>query len=191
MNIVSQIIDKTSNLESGCFFPGYSGNISNCSEGYLLITSSGSNISKLSKKDFVFFRCSEQSFQLKRRGGGQEPSSESPLHIKTYQKTGPGFIVHSHPEYSVVISQKRDSLKLRSEGARDLIGKEIEIIPEITAGSIDLAEEVSNYLKNNEVALVRNHGLFVKSINIERACKLTELVERNAKQIYLESVIDS
>ncbi|OUJ18169.1 Ribulose-5-phosphate 4-epimerase/Fuculose-1-phosphate aldolase AraD [Methanonatronarchaeum thermophilum] len=190
MNKVGDIVKIVKCMGNNSFFPGYSGNISVYEDPLLLISSSGTDLKNITTSDFVFLECRLDSFQLKQRGGGLVPSSETPLHIKTYEKTGPGCILHSHPDYSVVLSEKIDEIEFRSEGALELIGNKIEVLPEFDAGSLELAEKVSDYLKKNEVALVRNHGLFVKTDSLERAVSLTETVERDARQYYLELVID-
>ncbi|UOY10199.1 class II aldolase/adducin family protein [Methanonatronarchaeum sp. AMET6-2] len=190
MKVLSKLIETPRRMDQSTFFPGLSGNISYFDGYLLLVTISGADMSNLSESDFVFLNCTENHFQLKQRGGGPDPSSESLLHINSYLKTGPGVILHSHPTYSVILSKKEVSLEMESEGARELVGERINVLSRAEAGSEKLAEKVSNRLKESGVALVENHGLFVKADSFKRARAITEEVERACKKNIVNSIID-
>jgi L-fuculose-phosphate aldolase len=152
----------------------HAGNISVRNKDKIYITKTGAMLGFLEEKDIV-----EVGFEPSEKD--KEASSELIVHREIYKKTDAKAIIHAHPVNMVALSFKIDRfIPIDSEGK--LFIKEVPIIEaEVPSASREVAEKVSNTLKDYNIVVVKTHGSFVKAENLEKALNLTSDLEYCAK----------
>ncbi len=168
---------------------GGSGNISIRDNDLVYITKSGIDLDKITEDNIVFLPLDLEEFQKKRRGEELTPSIETELHIKTYKKTNAESIIHTHPLFTNVITKKLNEIEFGKEKSKIIGNKKINVLENKPPGSTDLADSVSNELKDKKATIVREHGLFVRAKTLDRANKTTKLIEKECKLVYLNNLL--
>lgn len=167
------------------FSPGISGNISARANDNIIITSSGSANGYLTESDLTLI-----DFGGNVTGGNPKPSSEKLLHIEYYrQRSDVNCIFHFHSPYLTAYA---------SAG----IALDQEILPEIIycfghiplaeyamPGSDELVRKTSEYFKDYDVILMKNHGVIVAGNNVKNAYLKLELAESYAKTIICAKIL--
>jgi autoinducer 2 (AI-2) kinase len=110
------------------------------------------------------------------------PSSEWPFHIQTLvKKPAANAVIHAHAPYATILANTGiPFLPISSEAA--FFG-ELQRIPFTMPGSDELAELVSDALKNETAVLMENHGIVVTGTSLRRACDTVQIIERTAEVI--------
>jgi sugar (pentulose or hexulose) kinase/phosphoglycerate dehydrogenase-like enzyme/ribulose-5-phosphate 4-epimerase/fuculose-1-phosphate aldolase len=110
------------------------------------------------------------------------PSSEWPFHTQTLVKKPRAMaVIHAHAPYATILANTGlPFLPVSSEAA--FFG-EIERIPFTMPGTGELAELVSDALKEESVVLMENHGIVVTGTSLRRACDTVQIIERTAEVI--------
>jgi len=118
----------------------------------------------------------------KRDPSAPSPSSEWPFHTQTLiKKPKANAVIHAHAPYATMLANTGiPFLPISSEAA--FFG-EIERIPFTMPGTSDLAELVSEALKDESVVLMENHGIVVTGSSLRRACDTVQIIERTAEVI--------
>ncbi len=105
-------------------------------------------------------------------------STEFVVHRAIYQATAGLAIVHTHPPYAVTLSLVADEIvPVDTEGSY-LLHKMPVVAAELTAGSTEVAELVSRWLKEYDLVMLRGHGPFAIGHLLEEAYQLTSVLEK-------------
>jgi L-fuculose-phosphate aldolase len=113
-----------------------------------------------------------------------EASSEAAVHQLIYQLTRHEAVLHTHPPFANAVALAFGSIPVVYNEARAALKKETDVV---TIDSTALEEggedptAVDKGLVNSEVLMIRGHGLFVASREIDTCLYLSTVVEMNAK----------
>lgn len=155
------------------------------SDVFILISPSGVSLRDVTL-DNVIVTDSEGN---KLEGNGV-PSSELHMHLEIYRKRDDiGAIVHTHSPYATGFSFTDNKIP-RFEGFGEIKAPYIAEISYATPGSVELVESASNGLINEDVLLLRNHGVVAVGLDIDEATLLAEFVESSAKTGFVIQLLE-
>ena len=118
------------------------------------------------------------------------PSSEIYLHLALYkEKDDIGAIVHTHSPFATGFAFSNKRIK-RLEGFGEIISPYLAEIDYEKPGSNELAVKSAEALKNEDVLILKNHGVISTGKNIEEACSLAEFVEDIAKTQFISHTLN-
>ena len=118
--------------------------------------------------------------------GTRKPSSELKMHLCLY-KANPRALaaVHTHPPFSTAFAAANlgfDKMLLAEEG---LYLGHVQVAPYASPGSMELAESILPYCRNNNAVLLANHGAVTWGRDVVQAWHRTQALEQYCKQRYL------
>ncbi len=157
---------------------GTDGNISvRTSRNTVLITASGVHKGFIKTEQIIEIdmKCSVVAGDLK-------PSSESFLHIETYNNIPSCMaIIHAHAPWSIAASLEEDTidLSIMAEG-RLLFGK-VEVVPLASPGTKKLAQLSSAAATRSQIHILKAHGVVAWGKDLMEAYCLVEALEQNIK----------
>lgn len=158
------------------------GNVSERTEGGILITGSNISLREVQPNDLVL--CSLQNKVIDARPK-LHPSKEIKFHLGIY-KIRPSIkcIIHVHPCYSVLCSLIYKELPLYTQSAKlKLI--HVPVIPADKPGSMELAKKVVTTVKEQPdkitAFLMEGHGTITIGNSMEEALNQAELLEDSCK----------
>ena len=190
---VSRKITEVSNYlyEKG-LVPGKSGNVSfrfveNGSEK-VAITPSGVSLKYVNEKNIVIVDMDGKKL-IDDSKNQYNPSSEIFMHINVYRKNGKvNGIVHTHSPVATGFAFAEEKIK-RLEGFGTIKTPSIPFVEYSTPGTMELAENVSKALENEDVVLLKRHGIVACGENLDDASLLVEFVEETAKIQFVSSLL--
>ncbi len=156
---------------------GSGGNISVRDGDRIVITRSGASLGFLEGDDLVILDLDGNIIK------GDKPSSETRLHLFLYKNLDISAVVHAHPIYSLLFFSKgKPFIPLGNEGKIVLSGFKavFDKGPNITN-----FEGVLEALRSCPVTFVVNHGSVAVGGSLEEAFTLTDLLEMEAKVLFL------
>jgi len=162
---------------------GTGGNLSifNRKEGLIAISPSGVDYLEMKMEDIVLIDINGQIIE-----GDRKPSSESNFHTKLYQKRGDiHAITHTHSVYATTIA----CLNWEIPAVHYLVafsGNKVPLVPYATFGTMKLAENICNTMKDFNAALLANHGLITIGVDLPSSFYIAEEIELVA-QIYYQA----
>jgi len=109
-------------------------------------------------------------------GGGQEPSSETPMHLAIYETTRAGAVVHTHSPEVVALSAVCDELPAIHYAIVGL-GGPIRVARYTRFGSADLAQAAVAALDGRRAAILGNHGAICYGATLAEAYDRALLLE--------------
>ena len=104
------------------------------------------------------------------------PSSELPLHLQIYTRTGAKAVVHTHAPASTALSCVLEEVPA-SHYYTAMFGGPVRVAPYATFGSDELAENVAAALDGRRAALMGNHGAVVVADTLPAALSLAGYLE--------------
>lgn len=176
-----KIIDFMKRLCVSNLTTSLGGNISfKISDNRILITPSSIDKAELKEDEIVELDMDGNIVE-----GGNKPSMEFMMHLAVYQKR-PDIkaIIHAHPHYSTLFSSADISINLNftAEACKNI--KSIGMADYKMMGTKELAEEVANKAKENNVVLMQNHGVLTVGNDLLEAFYRMEVLEQAAKMTY-------
>lgn len=157
------------------------GNIScRTGEGKIVITPSGIDKAGLTKDDLVVL--DQQGNVI---GGKNKPSMEYMMHVAVYnEREDINAVIHAHPHYSTIFSASDIDIDLNytAEACKNI--RHVGIAQYKMMGTIELAEEVANKIKENNVVLMKNHGVLTVGRDLLEAFYRMEVLEQAARMTY-------
>lgn len=172
MNFIKSQIIKTAKLcfEEG-FVNGSAGNISYTYKNDMFITTTGSCFGDLKEQDII-----KMPIDAKER---RKASSEFFVHQSIVKHTHKKAILHTHPKYTVLASYVFDEIvPIDSEGKTYF--EKIPILElKNPSASKELEEGLSNALIENDIVIIKTHGVFAACDNLIRAYTYTGALEHS------------
>lgn len=164
--------------------PGKSGNISARSNDIVAITPSGVSLGYIKVEDIVLV-----DMEGKLVAGSAKPSSELQLHLDVYQKRDDvKGIVHTHSSYATGFALAGKRIE-RLEGFGECQKPLLKMVNYAMPGTRELAKLVADGLSDEDVVILKNHGLVATGENLFEAALLAEFVEETAKTQFISRVL--
>jgi len=184
--IKKEVVEAYRYLFENKFMIALDGNISvRIEKDKILITPKGKQKINLSEKDLVVI-----DFNGKKISGEVQPSGEWRLHSVIYQnRRDINAVVHTHPVYSTVISICGFNITKPLLPETLLYFQGIAQIEYATFYTEELAKMIKKYLSNNDVFILRNHGLVTIAEDLQSAVIKTEKFEHLAKIFCLTKIL--
>ena len=118
-----------------------------------------------------------------------KPSSEINLHLSIYkEKKNVNGIVHTHSPYATGFAFSNKKIK-RLEGFGKIKKPYLEDLDYETPGSEKLAENAAKAL-NEDVLILKKHGVLATGNNVREACLLAEFIEDIAKTQFISNMLN-
>jgi ribulose-5-phosphate 4-epimerase/fuculose-1-phosphate aldolase len=176
----SELIAACRHLSSRGLSPGGSGNVSVRAGDDILITPTGSSLSRVVEADLVRIDLAGTVLF------GGKPSKEWPLHLAMYrQRPDSGAVVHLHSPYSTALA-----CLTPDENGRALLAPltpyavlrlgDLPVAPYAKPGTVELARGVESLANASAAILLANHGSVVAAESLRGAVDLTEELEAAA-----------
>ncbi|RBQ22825.1 L-fuculose phosphate aldolase [Candidatus Methanobinarius endosymbioticus] len=118
------------------------------------------------------------------------PSSEVYLHLAIYKEKGDiGGIVHTHSPFATGFSFSDKRIK-RLEGFGKITSLYLADIEYEKPGSIELANKSAKALNNEDVLILKKHGVISTANTVKEASSLVEFVEDIAKTQFISHTLN-
>ena len=154
---------------------GRSGNISKRAGDKILMTAHESYLGFLDEDDILVMN--EEGSIVE---GDKESTAEKPLHLSIYQQFPQKHVViHAHPPYTVHYFYHYESLTPITLEERVYLGK-VSAITQKTPTITDL-ESIHQALENNDIVVIKDHGVVAIGKDFKYTFSLVELLETNAR----------
>jgi L-fuculose-phosphate aldolase len=164
--------------------PGKSGNISVFSNDIVAITPSGVSLGYVKEEEISMVDLDGNLL-----AGGENPSSELSLHLEVYKNRDDiRGIVHTHSSYATGFALSGKMIE-RLEGFGEIKKPFLKMVDYASPGTLQLANIVAQGLKEEEVVILKNHGIIAVGKNLFEAGLLAEFVEETAKTQFVARVL--
>ena len=157
---------------------GYTGNLSRLWGNKLFITRTGSNILNLTNEDIIAIPFQDYSILEERA------SSEREIHKRVLKETKKKAVVHLHTVYTIKLSFLTDSIFPIDNEGKVILGKVPILSVEKASASEELAEKLSEALKNKSIVVVKSHGVFAVDENLIEAYEKVAILENSCKILW-------
>lgn len=170
--LAQQIIDTCLEMNALGLNQGTSGNVSARYQEGMLITPSGIPYSKLTP-DMIVYVDENGVYEA-----GKVPSSEWHFHLACYlARPELNAVVHNHAVNSTAVSILNVAIPALHYMVA-VTGKEhVPCIPYATFGTQDLADYVTEGMRQSKAILMQHHGMIAMEVNLEKALWLANEVE--------------
>jgi L-fuculose-phosphate aldolase len=122
--------------------------------------------------------------------GDGKPSSELYMHLEIYKtREDVQGIVHTHSPYATGFSFTDKKIP-RLEGFGKIRTPYINVIDYAPPGSDKLVELATEGVKNEDILILKDHGVLSVGLNIEKAAILAEFTEKCAKTGFISLLLN-
>lgn len=117
------------------------------------------------------------------------PSSEINMHLEIYKKREDvKAIVHTHSPYATGFAFSNKKIK-RLEGFGKIEKEYLNELEYFKPGSDELAKNAAIAIENEDVLILKNHGVIAVGENLEEASSLARFVEDTAKTQFITHML--
>ncbi len=141
----------------------------------VLITRRGSMLGRLTESDIIETALEHDDSEI------ALASTEIVVHRAIYAKTDALAVVHAHPVHTIMRSLIEDEIVPIDSEASYLLHKVPVFSLPLTAGSAEVAEAVSEGLKEYKCVMLRGHGPFAIGTVLEEAFQWVSTLEQACK----------
>lgn len=189
--VVKNMVETSHELYSKGLVPGKSGNISVKFEKnglkIVAVTPSGSSFKTLKESDIVLVDLDGNVVSETKH----VPTSEMEMHLNIYKlRKDVGAVVHTHSPITTGFAFSNEKIK-RFEGFGPIEDEFLQTVEYHPPGSSDLAMAVSEGLLDQDVVVLKNHGMVTVGKNLDEATLLAEFVEDSAKIQFIKKMLMS
>ena len=183
---VGDIVNVSKEIYNKSLVSGKAGNISVRFAGDVVgITPTLKSLSNLNDEDIVLV---DFDGNVLTKG---VPSSEVEMHLEIYKKRSDvNAIVHTHSPYATGFAFSNKKLK-RMEGFGEIENPYIKECPYKKPGSRELALSASEALENDDVLILKRHGVICIGDSLSEAKLLAIFIEETAKTQFVENMLNS
>lgn len=164
---------------------GTAGNVSARAGDQVVITPSGRPYETLRPAELCVVTLDGEPVDLPMR-----PSSELPMHLAAYRRTGAGAVVHTHSMFGTAVANVHDELPA-IHYTIGFLGGPVRVAPYATFGTEELAEGLGAALDGRHGALLRNHGALTVGDDLDQAYERARLLEWLAELYYRSTQLGS
>lgn len=119
----------------------------------------------------------------------KKPTSELLMHLNIYKtRDDIGAVVHTHSPIATGFAFAGEKIE-RIEGFGPILDQYIPFVDYYQPGTVELAEAVSKGLKNQDIVVLKGHGVVATGKNLDEAALLAEFIEESAKIQFVKRVI--
>lgn len=182
---IHEIISVGNEIYDKGLVSGKAGNISARFGNVVAITPTLKSLSNLSEEDIVLV---DMEGNVLTKG---KPSSEINMHLEIYKKRSDvTAIVHTHSPYATGFAFSDKNL-IRLEGFGAIKTQYLQSIEYEKPGSDELAKSASEGIGDDDVLVLKNHGVICVSDNLKEAMLLAVFVEETAKTQFITLMLNS
>ena len=182
---VKRLIKTCNDLYENKFVSGKSGNVSIRLDDYIAITPTLMSLGDLKEEDIVLVDMKGNCLT------SGEPSSEVGMHLAIYEKRDDvNAIVHIHSPYVTGFAFSDKKIK-RLEGFGQINQQYLSSIEYERPGSEELALKASEGIKDEDVLILKNHGMICVGNNLKEAQSLAMFIEESAKTQFVSIMLNS
>ena len=187
--IVKSVVEMSTYVFERGLVSGKAGNVSARFKGengdIVAITPTLKSLADLKEEDIVLVN---EKGDVLTKG---KPSSEVHMHLAIYREKPDVYgIAHTHSPYATGFAFSNKKIK-RLEGFGAIKSEYIKDIEYFKPGSKELADAASEALKNEDVIVLKNHGVIATGETVKEAATLVEFVEEIAKTQFVTHVLNS
>lgn len=157
-----------------------SGNISiyDPETGYMAITPSGIPYAETRPEDIVIM-----TLEGKIIDGDRKPSSENQLHAAVYRvRDDARAVVHTHSTFATVLGIAGKKVEAVHFLLPNVMGRgDVPLLPYVTYGTKELADEVKKAMAETPAVLLQNHGMVASGTSLADAYTRASAVETTAE----------
>ena len=186
---IAEIIEVSTEIYEKGLVSGKSGNISARFKGengdLIAITPTLKSLSELIEEDIVLV---DIDGNILTKG---KPSSEVNMHLEIYKRRPDvNAIVHTHSPYATGFAHSSKKIK-RYEGFGAIKKPFLSQIEYYKPGTPELAKNASEGIGNDDVLVLKNHGVVCVSDCLKEAGLLAVFVEETAKTQFVTYMLNS
>lgn len=182
---INEVIDVANEIYNKGLVSGKAGNISVRLGDSVAITPTLKSLSNLNEEDIVLV---DMDGNILTKG---KPSSEVNMHLEIYKKRPDvTAIVHTHSPYATGFAFSNKKLK-RLEGFGAIKTPYISDIEYEKPGTDELAKSASEGIGQEDVLILKNHGVICVSDSLKEAMLLAVFVEETAKTQFITYMLNS
>jgi L-fuculose-phosphate aldolase len=187
--LVKSVVDVSKYVFERNLVSGKAGNVSgrfqNNEIDVIAITPTLKSLNRLKEEDIVLVDLNGKNLT---KG---KPSSELFMHLRIYKERNDiNGIVHTHSPYATGFSFSNKKIR-RLEGFGKIKTKHLKEIPYRLPGSEELAKQVISTIGQDDVLILKNHGVLTTGKTIEEAGDLAEFVEEIAKTQFVSNTLNN
>ena len=120
-----------------------------------------------------------------------KPAAGVGMHLEIYKKRDDvNAIVHTHSTYATGFAFSNKNLK-RLEGFGEIKNPYVASIEYAKPGTVELAKNAGEDIKNEDVLILKNHGVICVSDDLNEAKLLAVFVEESAKTQFVTYMLNS
>jgi L-fuculose-phosphate aldolase len=188
-NLVESAIDASNYIFERKLVSGKAGNVSarfkDSEMDIIAITPTGVSLAEVNPKNMVMV---DLHGNLLSKG---QPSSEVFLHLEIYKKKPETMgIVHTHSPYATGFSFSNKKIK-RLEGFGKINKPYLEVVEYKKPGSNELAHTTAEKIIQEDVVILKNHGVVATGVDVKEAAALAEFTEEIAKTQFISHMLNS
>ena len=182
---VSKLIEVCNKLYDRELASGKSGNVSIRLGNYIAITPTLKSMNDLNEDDIVLV---DMKSNVLTKG---KPSSEVGMHLAIYKKRSDvNAIIHTHSPYTTGFAFSDKKIK-RLEGFGEINNPYVASIEYEKPGSDELALNASEAIKNEDVLVLKNHGVICVGKDLNETESLAIFIEESAKTQFVSYMLNS
>lgn len=182
---VSKLIEVCNKLYDRELASGKSGNVSIRLGNYIAITPTLKAMNDLNEDDIVLV---DMKSNVLTKG---KPSSEVGMHLAIYKKRSDvNAIIHTHSPYTTGFAFSDKKIK-RLEGFCEINNPYVASIEYEKPGSDELALNASEAIKNEDVLVLKNHGVICVGKDLNETESLAIFIEESAKTQFVSYMLNS
>ncbi len=119
--------------------------------------------------------------------GRHKPSIETTMHLMIYRsRSDVHAIIHTHNPLPVIAEELGLLKELEHSEEVILLGRGIGTVPKLKPGSTELATYVAKLSRDNDVIVLRGHGIVSLGTNLYEALDRIEVLEHIALKIIVK-----
>jgi L-fuculose-phosphate aldolase len=182
---VAEIISVSNEIYNKGLVSGKAGNISARFGDVVAITPTLKSLSNLNEEDIVLVN---MEGEVLTKG---KPSSEVNMHLEIYKKRSDvNAIIHTHAPYTTGFAFSDKKIK-RLEGFGQIKKPYIASIEYEKPGTEELALSASDGIKEEDVLILKNHGVICVGENLKECESLAVFIEESAKTQFISLMLNS
>ena len=187
-NQAKEIVDISNHLYKRGLSSGTTGNVSSrlktVDKDIIAITPTLKSLCCLKEEDVVLV---DIDGNILTKGN---PSSEFYLHLAIYKnREDVNGIVHTHSPFATGFAYSEKKIKTHPRLGK-VSGRFIKELDYIPPGSAKLAESVYDALGEDNVIILKDHGIIAVGNDLENASELSEFVEEFAKTQFISQLLN-